>query len=50
MGENYPLNLYVGARFLTRALGIKVRGVLEVFFIEIGYMLESVFQQRDANK
>jgi len=27
VGENYSLNLYVGARFPTRALEIKVRWV-----------------------
>ena len=44
MGENYSLNLYVGARFPTRALEIKVRSVFEVFLIEVGHTLGSVRQ------
>ena len=44
-GENYSLNLYVGARFLTRALGIKARWVFKVFFSEIRHTLGSVRHQ-----
>ena len=42
MGENYSLNLYVGARFPTRALEIKVRSVFQVFFSEIRHTLGSM--------
>ena len=41
-GENYSLNLYVGARFPTQALEIKVRSVFQVFFSEIRHTLGSV--------
>jgi hypothetical protein len=37
MGENYPLNLYVGARFLTCILKVnKVRSVFQVFLLVLG--------------
>ena len=42
MGENYPLNLYVGARFLTCILKVnKVRSVFQVFLLVLGTRWEA---------
>ena len=38
-------NAYAGARFLTRALEIKVQSVFQVFFSEIRHTLGSMHQQ-----
>lgn len=40
------INAHAGARFLTRALEIKVQSVFEVFFSEIRHTLGSVRHQR----